>query len=545
MGEDLAPRQDFCTGTRTREQNGTREARTLYECQGFRGAVASAHPFASQAGLAVLGEGGHAVDAAIAVNAVLNVTQPDACGVGGDLFALYQGVDGVCLALNASGRSPLAARLDELLAQFAAIPPRSAFAVTVPGCVAGWWALHRRFGRLAWRRLFDEAVTLAEEGFPLTRRVAAVLQTMWEQGWRDDPEARALFYRAAPTAGARLRLPDLAATFRRIAEEGRDGFYRGALARAIAERVRSAGHPLSTEDLAEMEPIWQEPWSSAYRRWEVLTTPPNSQGFTALAMLRVLSETDPSTVSGPLDPTWVERLVEAKRVAYRLRDAFLTDPDFLDEPALRHALGDPQAFGKEQKGWAPGSVPDRDTTAFSVVDGEGNALVVIQSLFHPFGSGIIVPGTGIVLQNRGAAFRLDPQHVNRFRPGCRPAHTLMATLVREGSHPRVLFSTMGADAQPQITVQVLTAHLDFGWPIEEALAAPRFVHDGLRQPPTVCLEARMPSHVFTRLAQDGYHVERLAPYAYQAGHAQAIVCHADGRKTAGSDPRGDGLALCR
>jgi gamma-glutamyltranspeptidase len=516
----------------------------MFRAQGFHGAVASAHPLATEAGLEVLRQGGGAADAAVAVNAVLNVTQPDACGVGGDLFALYyEAATGRVVALNSSGRSPRAARREDLASRFASIPPRSAYAVTVPGCVAGWWALHERFGRLPWPSLFRRAVDVARDGFPLTARVAASLRAMEREGWPNDPHARALFFQEAPREGLRLRLPDLAVTLDRIAAEGPDAFYRGELGRAIARRVTSLGHPLSAEDLAEHDVRWDEPLALGYRDVEILTTPPNSQGVTALLMLRTLSAARPEAFDGPLDPRWIDLVVDAKRSAYRFRDEFVTDPEAMVPGIVAAAL---RGAAQAQGGWGRAPSPDGDTTAFSVVDGQGDVAVVIQSLFKGFGSGVVVPGTGIVLHNRGAYFRLEPGHANTFAGGKRTLHTLMATLVRQAGRPLLAFSTMGGDGQPQTTVQVLTAHLDFGLTLEAAVDLPRWRHGhGLADAAAEALfvEARLPEAARALLGAMGHDVRVLDAYAHDMGHAQAIRVEGDGLRTAAADPRGDGVAL--
>lgn len=520
---------------------------------GTRGMVAAAHPLASLAGLYILKRGGNAVDAAIATNAVLNVTQPHMCGMGGDLFYLiYLVRTGQVVFLNGSGRAPRGASWELYREKgLKKIPPRSALAVTVPGCVAAWEDARERYGTMPLADLLAEAITYAE-GHPISHKLAASIAEHQEVLSRH-PDTAAIFLPGGrpPQPGDILCQADLAATLRLLAREGKAAFYQGPIAEAIAGTVQGEGGYLTAVDLDGHTSTWGQPVATTYRGYTIYETAPNSQGLTALLELNLVEGFDLQAM-GPDTAAYIHHLVEAKKLAFADRDAYLSDPEFVPIPvdrllskdyaSRRRQLIDPERAAAITAG---GQVQG-DTTYFAVVDGEGNIVSCIQSLYYPFGSGLVARGTGILLQSRGAYFSLDPGQPNCLLPGKRTLHTLMAALVTKDGRPCLVFGTMGADGQPQTHLQVLSRLLDFGWNIQAAIEAPRWVHgstlgDG---PPVLNMESRFDPEVIETLRRRGHQVHLLPAWANEAGHAQGIVIdHQRGVLMGGADPRGDGYAL--
>jgi len=520
---------------------------------GTRGMVAAAHPLASMTGVDILKRGGNAVDAAIATNAVLNVTQPHMCGIGGDLFYLiYLARTGEVVFLNGSGRAPRGAYLELFREkEMSNIPPRSAFAVTVPGCVAAWEDTWERYGTIPIAELLADAISYAE-GHPVSYQLASYIGEYQEVLARHAGTA-AIFLPGGrpPCPGDILRQMDLAATFRLLAREGKKAFYQGSIAEAIAQTVQEEGAYLTIEDLANHTSTWGHPLATTYRGYTIYQTAPNSQGLTALMEFNLVERFD-FLGMGIDTPAYIHHLVEAKKLAFADRDAYISDPEFVQIPVERllskdYAASRSREIDPEQAmGIVGGSMLQGDTTYFAVVDGEGNIVSCIQSIYFPFGCGITARGTGILLQSRGAYFSLDPSHPNCLAPGKRTLHTLTASIVTKDGRPCLAFGTMGADAQPQIHLQVISRLLDFGWNIQDAIEAPRWVH-GSRLgggSPRLNLEERYDPDVVNNLRRKGHKIRFLPPWSVEVGHAQGIVIdHQRGVLMGGADPRGDGYAL--
>jgi len=509
--------------------------------------VAAAHPLASETGVAILRAGGNAIDAGLATNAVLNVTQVPCCGFGGDAFFLYyEAATGTVHAYNASGRAPAAATIEALHERgHDQMPGRGPLAVTVPGACEGWGQLHARFGKLPWRELFAPAIGYARDGFPTSDKLAGWIRGAQET-LRHWPTSAAAMLPGGhpPQAGQRLRQPDLAATFDTLAAQGVEAYYRGPIAAEIDHAMREAGGLLTAADLAAHHGDWTTPVGIDYRGYQVLVHRPNSQGWAMPYMLGLVADRD----LHHLKPAGVEMVhlgVEAKRLAFADRDAYNTDPEAMRLPVERllspgyladrrrairddHAMPDPH----------PGT-PAGDTTYFCVVDAEGNALSVIQSLFHGFGSGFVAGRTGLFVQNRGSYFSLDPTHVNALAPGKRTAHTLMTTMVLRDGRPAIVPGSMGGDGQPQILYQLLTRMIDQDCNPQQAIELPRWVHGQRDGESALHLESRFDPAVVESLRQMGHRIELLSDWADLCGHAQVIRIDQDGL-CGGADPRGDG-----
>lgn len=513
--------------------------------------VAAAHPLASLAGVDVLRRGGNAVDAAIAVNAVLNVTQPGACGIGGDLFALvYWAKEGKVRFLNGSGRTPAATDVQRLMER-KEIPDRGIWSVTVPGCVDAWFTLHEAYGSLPMSELLAPAVELAEAGFPISHKMSAAIATTLAKlsphpTWIDvyAPGGK------APQPGERFRQPDLARTLAKIGREGRDVFYKGEIAERIASFSREMGGWLSLDDLAAHASEWGEPIAATYRGYTVYETPPNTQGLAALIGLNILEGYEIAALDWS-NPRRIHLQVEAKKLAFAERDRHVADPDFYQAPLarllskeyaaqLRRKI-DPEAASPTGTAAAfPGG-----TTYFAVADSEGNLVSCVQSLFKGFGALVVPPGTGIALHNRGSYFSLDPGHPNVIAPRKRPFHTLIASMVFQGDRPVMVFGTMGGDGQPQTHMQVFSNVFDHGMDIQEAIEAPRWLHGetGPQRPGArLYLESRYGEETIEALRAMGHDAVAVSPWDDAMGHAQGIWI-GDGFYAGAADPRGDGYAL--
>jgi gamma-glutamyltranspeptidase / glutathione hydrolase len=517
------------------------------------GVVAAPHYLAAQAGLDLLRAGGNAVDAAIAANATLQVVYPQLCGLGGDLFAIvWDAASRRLYGLNASGRAPAAATIERYRELgHEEMPPFGLHTVTVPGCPDGWRHLSERFGRAGLDRSLAPAIAYAEDGFPVGPGLHASLVRMdtmpfIHRSFRDHfmPGGQ------IPAAGSIFRRPELAASLRRLAERGTDDYYRGELAGRIADFFASNGGLIAGDDLAAHTSEWVEPLSVRFGDLDVYELPPNTQGVTALQMLGMVN--DLALGDNPLSPETVHLEVEAKKLAFADRNAYLTDlahmrmdpaaliaPDYL---ASRAALISRDRAGTSV---APGGTTG-DTIYLCAADGEGNAISLIQSNYRGFGSGYVVDGTGIALQNRGAYFSLDPESANALAPGKRTLHTLIPSMALRGGKPAVVFGAMGGDGQPQTHVQVYAALARYGYNIQAAIELPRWL-DGqaaMGTPERVWLEARYPEETAEALRRLGHTVERLGRWDSQVGHANGIVIdQASGVLHGGSDPRSEGAAI--
>jgi gamma-glutamyltranspeptidase/glutathione hydrolase len=521
---------------------------------GRDGMVASAHPSATLAGVDVLRAGGSAADAAVAVNGVLAVTQPNWCGVGGDIFCLYYEAETRRVHfLNGAGRSGSRAGLEELkrrgVTRLPSIGPET---VSVPGCVRGWFMLHERFGTRPIGELLAPAIHYAERGFPMT--------SLGSQSIRDfaprnaDPEWHRIFMPAGhqPAHGELFVQADLARTLRDLGAEGADLFYTGRVGRAIAARVAADGF-LTEDDLARHSGEWGEPISTTYRGATVYETPPPTQGLAALLTLNLL-EGIPLARRQVHSVEHLHVLLEMVKLAYADRDRWIGDPAFAKVPVTalldkgyakrRRSAFDP----KKAQPYAAGT-PEGETTGFVVADTRGNVVSVIQSLFNSFGSGVVVPGTGVVLHNRGRYFTYEADHPSIFAARKRPFHTLIASIVTRDDRPLAALATMGSSGQAMFHAQILTNILDYGMDPQEAIERPRFVigdvlgYTEIGAPDdTVHLESRVPARVFRGLARKGHRVEPAPALFTRCGHAHALVVR-DGALFGGADPRGDGAAL--
>ena len=516
---------------------------------GRDGMVASCHPLASLAGVDVLKSGGTVVDAAVATNAVLGVTQPNYCGVGGDLFCLYrEAASGHVHFLNGAGRSGSRATLDELARRgLAQMPTYGPASVSVPGVTRAWRMMLERFGTRSLASLLEPAVHYARDGFPISD---VVCQAIRERApGNSDPEWRRVFIPGGefPVTGQCFRQLDLARTLSELGAEA-ELFYTGRVARAIASCLAADGF-LTAADLAEHVGEWGDPISTTYRGYTVYETPPPTQGLATLLTLNLLEGVDIARL--PVHSVeHLHLLIEMTKLAYADRDRWIADPEherlpierLLDKAyaARRRRLYDPDKAQRHE--WGD---PDGDTTGFVVADGRGNVLSVIQSLYKSFGSGVVAPGTGVVLQNRGAYFNIDPAHPNRLAPRKRPFHTLIACVVTRDGQPVLGYSTMGGDGQAMFHTQGLTNVLDYGMEIQEAIERPRFMY-GPVDPgdilDTARIEGRVPADVREGLARKGHQVLAVSDWFGRMGHAHGVTLH-DGTLRGGADPRGDGAAI--
>lgn len=515
-----------------------------------RGAVATSHYLSSAAALEVLKSGGNAVDAAVTAAAVQAVVEPQMTSVGGDLFALVASADGTIEGLNASGRAARAITPEHLREQgFSAVPEHHGLAVTVPGGVAGWCALLERHGTIGIDRALAPAIDIAEAGYAVSPRVAF--------DWADMGPALSAFEGSrthylkrdgsVPSAGDVLRFPALARTLRAIASDGADGFYAGPVGEDIVETVRAAGGLLDMDDLAAVSVDPMTPVSAAYRGREVIELPPNTQGFVALLMLRILEGFD----LGALDPLGPERFhleLEAARLAYAVRGRHLADPgtmnrsvesllDAASVEALRARI-DPRRRMDD-----PGA-PDTsgsDTVFITCVDENRMSVSLINSIFHTFGSCIATPETGIILQNRGAGFVLEDGHPNCIAGGKRPLHTLIPGMMRTGGALTHSFGVMGGQYQACGHAHLVTNIVDYGMNVQEAIDFPRIFMDPLGRDARLSAERTIPAATLDGLRQRGHDVFIAAsPW----GGAQAIEIDRERDVLiAGSEPRKDGCAL--
>jgi gamma-glutamyltranspeptidase / glutathione hydrolase len=515
------------------------------------GIVATSHVQASVAGAKVLERGGSAVDAAIAANAALGVTEPMMNGMGGDLFAIYwDAKTGKLYGLNASGWAPRALTIEHLKAKdVTAMPAAGIDSVTVPGAVAGWYALHQRFGRLAWKDLFQSAISYAEDGYPVPELIAS----FWDDSVdriSKDPEARRIYLPGGkpPALGQVFQNPDLAKALRLVAQYGPDAFYKGEIARAIVSTSQSLGGTMAADDLAEFSPEWVEPISSTYRGWTVYELPPNGQGMAALEMLNLM-ETAPASPDGPLGVVELHKKIEAMKLAYADLARYNADPRFVKIPVKgilskeyaqeRARLIDP---AKANCDVAPGAPPFSDTTYLSVVDRDGNIVSLIQSNSASFGSGVAVRGMGFILQNRGAMFSLDAASPNALAPRKRPFHTIIPAFMEHGDQ-HIGFGIMGGPNQPLAHAQFVSNVVDYGMNIQEAMENARFTVSPQRGCHIV-IESRVPPEVRQKLSAMGHQLDLHREYTTAMGRGQAVIHDSKTKVNYGaSDPRTDGAAI--
>ena len=555
-----APTAALATGTRPFLDTGQ-----LYRRNGHRstvacqnGIVCASQPLATMAGVDILKAGGSCVDAAIATNAMLGLTEPGSDGIGGDLFAIvWSAQDQQLFGLNASGRAPYAWNLEKAHALgLSRIPRESPLSWTVPGCVSGWTMLSERFGRLGLARCLEPAIDYAEQGFPLSPVIATTQFGNWTA--ERFPHLAAVYHPQGriPRFGDVFSNALLGRSYRQIAEGGAAAFYEGEIAERIVAKSTELGGHMAVRDLAAHTAEWVEPVTSSYRGFDVWELPPNGQGIAALQMLNILEHFE---IAG-LEHNSAEHLhlfVEAKRLAFEDRARHYADPAFADVPvewliskdyaAERAKLIDPESAGQPVM---PGDPElDSDTIYMTAADGEGNMISLIQSVYSNFGSTICPDGVGFAMQNRGQAFSLDPDHANRLEPHKRPFHTIIPAFVTEAGRPLLSFGVMGGDFQPQGHVQVLMNLIDFRMSPQQAGDQPRVRHIGRSSPwlgrsddaGELMFEHDLSDAVKVRLAELGH---RVSPTTGAHGGYQAIWRTDDPLVYfGGSDPRKDGAAM--
>ena len=523
---------------------------TVHATQGM---VATSQPLAAMAGLRALMAGGNAVDAAVTAAATLNVVEPMSTGVGGDLFALiWKARDKQVLALNGSGRAPMAARIDALRAQGRSrMPAFGPFSVSVPGTVHGWEVLLAREGTISLADALRPAIAYAAQGFPVSDIIAFQWQQQEEKLAALPSGQELLTNGRAPREGELMRLPTLADTLRAVAEGGSKSFYTGPTAAAMADFVQEQGGWLAESDLAQHHSDWDDPIKTDYRGVDCWECPPNGQGIIALEALNIVEGFD----IGEMGPQSVDRyhhLIEATRLGFADAFEYLADPRAAAVPTemwaskeyadRRRGLIDPARAMETAPYGKP--VPGSDTVYISVVDGAGNACSLINSVFANFGSGLVVPGTGIVLHNRASLFSLEPEHPNALAGGKRPFHTIIPALATRDGELWLCYGVMGGFMQPQGHLQVVTNMVDFGMDAQRALDAPRFQVAG----DAVWLEGDVDSAVLAGLHRLGHRVSVMhGPQRGGAGGmggGQVISRNpATGVLSGGSEPRKDGAAV--
>jgi gamma-glutamyltranspeptidase/glutathione hydrolase len=457
------------------------------------GMAATSHPLATQIAVDVLKAGGSAVDAAIAANAALGLMEPTGCGIGGDLFAIvWDPKTGRLHGYNGSGRSPRGMSLDTLRGKAGdAIPSFGALPVTVPGAVDGWFALHERFGKLPMKDVLAPAIGYANDGHP----VAPVIAGYWVRSvtrYGEYPGFREQFTidGRPPRAGEIWRNPNLGRTYARIAREGRDAFYRGELPRVVEAYIREQGGYLAAADFAAHRGEWVDPVSSNYRGYDVWELPPNGQGIAALQILNILEAYDLKAMGfGSVD--YIHHFVEAKKLAFEDRARWYADPAFSDIPvarliskdyaAERRKLLDPARAARTVEAGNP-ALARGDTIYLTTADASGMMVSLIQSNYRGMGSGMVPPGLGFMLQNRGEQFVLADGHPNTYAPGKRPFHTIIPAFITRDGKPWISFGLMGGAMQPQGHAQIVINLIDFGMNLQEAGDAPRIHHDGSTEP---------------------------------------------------------------
>src|SRR5215469_16251769 len=514
------------------------------------GIVATTHVQASQAGAEILRKGGSAVDAAIAANAVLGLTEPMMNGIGGDLFAIYwDAKSGKLYGLNSSGWTPQVLTLEHMKSKgFEHMPLRSIDTVTVPGAVAGWNALHGRFGKLPWKDLFQYAIFYADQGYP----VPELIHEFWAEAgqvFADDAEGRQVYLPNGhvPAVGEIFRNPDLAKALRLIAQNGADAYYKGEIAQAILSTSTAHGGTMSAADLADFKPEWVEPISTTYRDWTVYELPPNGQGMAALEMLNIM-ETAPPSPDGPMSVAELHKKIEAMKLAYSDLYRYNADPRFAKVPVKGLLSKDYAQQRSKLIDWnkancevSAGEPPTSETTYLTVVDRDGNIASVIQSNYASFGSGITVRGMGFVLQDRGALFSLDRSHPNALAPRKRPFHTIIPAFMERGNQ-HIGFGIMGGPNQPLAHAQFVSNVVDYGMNIQAALETARFTVSPQRGC-HIIIESRVNPEVRDKLSAMGHQLKVEREYSTSMGRGQAVRRDSAERINYGaSDARADGSA---
>jgi len=521
--------------------------------------AATSQPLATQVALQVMRDGGNAIDAAIAANAMTALTEPTGNGIGGDLFVIVWDAESESLhGLNASGRAPMDMTREWFEENdYDRIPQRGPLPVSVPGTIDGWFELHDKFGRMGMEDILAPTIHYAEEGFPVTE----VIAYFWERNaevleeYENFPETFMPEGRA-PKTGEIFRNPDLAHTLRQVAEEGREVFYEGEIAEIIEEYMQRQGGFLTAEDMAAHESTWVDPVSSNYRGYDVWQLPPNTQGIAGLQILNILEAWDLSEYELD-DPDYIHLFTEAKKLAFEDRARFYADPEFADVPVQqliskeyadkRRALIDEDKAADEFPAGDP-RLDNADTIYLTTADADGNMVSLIQSNYRGMGSGMTPDGLGFILQNRAEMFNLDPDHANSLEPGKRPFHTIIPAFVTKDGEPYMSYGVMGGGMQPQAHAQIIINMVDFGMSLQGAGDAPRISHLGSSQPEgdvmrdggVIHLESGFSDETVEALRERGHRVERGGA---GFGGYQAIKRDPEtGVWYGASEPRKDGQA---
>lgn len=533
---------------------------TRSEVLARNGMATTSQPLATQVALDILKEGGSAMDAAIAANAMLGLVEPASCGIGGDIFAIvWSAKDQKLYGFNGSGRAPKSLTIDYFMDKgMKYVPLYGPLPVSVPGCVDGWFALHEKFGKLPMVDILQPAIDYGREGFPVSEVIAYEMASNFE-GLKDQPGFSQTYMPKGrpPLKGEVFQNPDLANSYEKIAKKGRDVFYKGEIAKTIGDFIKKHGGFLSYDDLAGHTSNWVEPVSVNYRGYDVWELPPNGQGTAALQMLNILEGFDIASM-GFGSPEYLHVLTEAKKLAYEDRAKFYADPEFNKIP-LAALLSD--AYTKERialikPGEASETYPAGDmeietgnTTYLTVADKEGNMVSLIQSIYSEFASGMVPDGLGFVLQNRGQMFNVqDKDHANSLEPDKRPFHTIIPAFITKDGKPWVSFGLMGGAVQPQGHAQIVVNLVDFGMNLQEAGDAPRIRHRGSSQPTgskmtnggTLNLETGFDAKTLRELRKKGH---RIGFGVGMYGGYQAIAIDLEHKVYSGaSESRKDGQA---
>ena len=519
------------------------------------GMAATSHPLATQTAIDVLKGGGNAIDAAIAANAVLGLVEPTGCGIGGDLFAIvWIDEDKKLYGLNSSGPAPKDMSIGKLKAMgIDKIPPYGPLPVTVPGAVAGWTALHKRFGNKPFDELFNNAIYYADNGFPVTEVVGYYLQLSSER-YKDYPNFKDVWM---PNGDA-LKKGDifvnkgLATTYKEIAKSYGESFYKGDIAKIISKFIIEQGGFLSEDDLKNYQPEWITPVSSNYRGFDVWELPPNGQGIAALQILNILEQYDISNM-GHNSAEYIHIFTEAKKLAYEDRAKYYADMNFADVPvkeliSKEYALERNKLIDlkKAASTYDTGIFENGDTIYMTVADNDGNMVSLIQSNYRGMGSGMVPPNLGFMLQDRGEMFNLDPKHRNSLEGGKRPFHTIIPAFITKDDKPFISFGLMGGGMQPQGHAQIVVNIVDFQMNLQEAGDAPRIRHFGSSEPTGetminggfLSLESGIDNQVRSKLMKLGHNLkdEKGGYGGYQA------IMRVDGVYYGASESRKDGHA---
>jgi len=494
------------------------------------GMVCTSHPLASQIGLDILKQGGNAIDAAIAANAALGLMEPTGCGVGGDLFAIvWDAKTQKLYGLNGSGRSPKSMTLDTLKAMgLEKIPAYGPLPVSVPGTVDGWTSLHNKFGSMPLKKILAPAIGYAEEGFPVTELIGYYLGSIDRFSRMGYPNIKETYFDPnggqRPKNGDRYRNPALANTYRAIARKGREGFYEGEVAQTITSFIKEQGGFLSLEDLSAHHSQWVEPVSVNYRGYDVWELPPNGQGIAALQLLNILENKDFSEVRWGSEEH-LHLFTEAKKRVFEDRAKYYADMDMAEVPveallSKEYAADNFNELKPYASSYDAGEISAGETIYLTVADKDGNMISLIQSNYRGMGSGMVPPGLGFMLQDRGELFSLEEGYNNTYEPGKRPFHTIIPAFITKDGAPLMSFGVMGGDFQPQGHAQIVMNMVDYGMNVQEAGDAPRWDHSGGSSPVTGPSEDKGEVHVESGIPYET--VRGLMGRGHKVGFARGI-----------------------